>query len=84
MEETFNFLWAYRKYRPYVLDMLKIVPYENKEAITYALWRYETEFYVPPRDAFRSILRKIKRGDLLSTPPCVSGVMEEDIPKELR
>lgn len=82
--ETYNFLWAFRKYRSYVLDMQKIAPDVSNQAITYAFWRYENEFYVPPDDAFHSIRRTYESGQMLAMPPIESRVMEEDIPNELR
>lgn len=84
MEESFNFLWAYWFYRHYVDDMLILAPHESKVNITFKFWQYEKQFYIPPEDAFQSILRKIGQGRPLQGPPIESKVMEEDIPNELR
>lgn len=64
--------------------MLEFAPHESKVNITYTFWRYENQFYIPPQDAFQSIVRKIGQGHRLQGPPIESKVMEEDIPTELR
>ena len=84
MSKTFSLGWAYYTYQKYVVDLLKLAPHESIFSVTYAFWRYEEEFFVPPDDAFHSILRKARQGQPLSLPPVEPKVMEEDIPNELR
>ena len=48
------------KYADYVEAVLKECPEANAEEVAEAFAKYETEFYIPPQDAMRSVLRRFK------------------------
>ena len=50
------------KYADYVEAVLKECPEANAEEVAEAFAKYETEFYIPPQDAMRSVLRRFKSG----------------------
>ena len=58
------------KYETHVKSILSECPDADPEEVAAAFEKYETEFFIPPQDAMRSILRRFK-GD--KTPTSSSG-----------
>ncbi|MCH1540036.1 MAG: hypothetical protein L7S56_01185 [Candidatus Poseidonia sp.] len=50
------------KYADYIEAVLKECPEASPDEIAEAFSKYETEFYIPPQDAMRSVLRRFKSG----------------------
>jgi len=50
------------KYADYVEAILKECPEADAAQISEAFAKYEEEFYIPPQDAMRSVLRRFKSG----------------------
>ena len=50
------------KYADYVEAILKECPDADAAQISEAFAKYEEEFYIPPQDAMRSVLRRFKSG----------------------
>ena len=48
------------KYETHVKAILSECPDADPKEIAEAFAKYETEFYIPPQDAMRSILRRFK------------------------
>ena len=57
------------KYADYVEAVLKECPDADTGEIEEAFAKYENEFYIPPQDAMRSVLRRFKSG----TTPAPQG-----------
>ncbi|MBT6845404.1 MAG: hypothetical protein HOA11_06605 [Euryarchaeota archaeon] len=55
------------KYETHVKSILAECPDADSEEISVAFAKYEKEFFIPPQDAMRSILRRFK-GDIAPTP----------------
>ena len=55
------------KYETHVKSILAECPDADPEAVSAAFAKYETEFFIPPQDAMRSILRRFK-GETTPTP----------------
>ena len=53
---------ADEKYADYVEAILKECPDADASQVAEAFAKYETEFYIPPQDAMRSVLRRFKSG----------------------
>ena len=60
------------KYESHVKSILAECPDADPEEIAAAFAKYETEFFIPPQDAMRSILRRFK-GDKTPAPSGSSG-----------
>jgi ssDNA-binding replication factor A large subunit len=50
------------KYADYVAAILKECPDADANEVAEAFAKYEEEFYIPPQDAMRSVLRRFKSG----------------------
>ena len=61
---------ADEKYADYVQAVLKECPDANPTDVAEAFAKYEEEFYIPPQDAMRSVLRRFQSG---TSPTPVSG-----------
>lgn len=61
---------AEEKYADYVQAVLKECPDANPSDVAEAFAKYEEEFYIPPQDAMRSVLRRFQSG---TSPTPVSG-----------
>ena len=61
---------AEEKYADYVQAVLKECPDANPTDVAEAFAKYEEEFYIPPQDAMRSVLRRFQSG---TSPTPVSG-----------
>ncbi|MGB0377820.1 MAG: hypothetical protein ACPGGE_03280, partial [Poseidonia sp.] len=61
---------AEEKYADYVQAVLKECPDANPTDVADAFAKYEEEFYIPPQDAMRSVLRRFQSG---TSPTPVSG-----------
>jgi len=48
------------KYSDYIDAVLKEIPEASADEIHAAFEKYENEFYIPPQDALRSVLRKFQ------------------------
>lgn len=48
------------KYETHVKAILAECPEADPKEVAEAFAKYETEFYIPPQDAMRSILRRFK------------------------
>jgi len=57
------------KYADYVQAVLKECPDADEGEIAEAFAKYENEFYIPPQDAMRSVLRRFQSG----TSPATTG-----------
>ena len=55
------------KYETHIKSILAECPDANPEEVSAAFAKYETEFFIPPQDAMRSILRRFK-GETTPTP----------------
>ncbi len=55
------------KYETHVKSILAECPDADPEAVSAAFAKYDTEFFIPPQDAMRSILRRFK-GETASQP----------------
>ncbi|MDA8610646.1 hypothetical protein N9L86_05555, partial [Euryarchaeota archaeon] len=60
------------KYETHVKSILSECPDADPEEVAAAFEKYETEFFIPPQDAMRSILRRFK-GDKTPAPSGSSG-----------
>lgn len=86
MTKQFVFEDAYRVYGPWAHQVLQEEhgpPIRSLTAVVYEFWNFEINYYIPPRDAFRSVLLYTKEGRLAYDRLMVTW-MEEDIPVELR
>ena len=61
---------AEEKYADYVQAVLKECPDASPTEVAEAFAKYEEEFYIPPQDAMRSVLRRFQSG---TSPTPVSG-----------
>ena len=61
---------ADEKYADYIQAVLKECPDANPTDVAEAFAKYEEEFYIPPQDAMRSVLRRFQSG---TSPTPVSG-----------
>ena len=61
------------KYADYVDAVLKECPEADAAEIAEAFSKYENEFYIPPQDAMRSVLRRFKSG---TTPTPQGGASQ--------
>ena len=61
------------KYADYVDAVLKECPEVDAAEIAEAFSKYENEFYIPPQDAMRSVLRRFKSG---TTPTPQGGASQ--------
>jgi len=61
---------AEEKYADYVQAVLKECPDASPTDVAEAFAKYEEEFYIPPQDAMRSVLRRFQSG---TSPTPVSG-----------
>ena len=50
------------KYADYIEAILKECPDADESEVAEAFAKYEEEFYIPPQDAMRSVLRRFKSG----------------------
>ena len=50
------------KYADYVQAVIKECPDAEPAEVASAFAKYEDEFYIPPQDAMRSVLRRFKSG----------------------
>ena len=66
------------KYDSHIKAVLSECPNANKDEIREAFEKYESEFYIPPQDALRSIIRRFK-GDM--APSSSSNNYSNDSPK---
>ncbi|MEC7599980.1 MAG: hypothetical protein VYB23_00905 [Candidatus Thermoplasmatota archaeon] len=57
------------KYADYIQAVLKECPDANPSEVAEAFAKYEEEFYIPPQDAMRSVLRRFQSG----TTPAPTG-----------
>ena len=86
MTKQFVFEDAYREYGPWAHQVVQEEhgpPIRSLTAVVYEFWNWEKNFYIPPRDAFRSVLRYTKQGRLAYDRLMVA-LMEDCIPNELR
>ena len=60
------------KYETHVQSILAECPDADPEEISAAFAKYEKEFFIPPQDAMRSILRRFK-GETTPTPSAGSS-----------
>ena len=49
------------KYADYIQAVLKECPDANPSEVAEAFAKYEEEFYIPPQDAMRSVLRRFQK-----------------------
>ena len=66
------------KYDSHIKAVLSECPNADKDEIREAFEKYESEFYIPPQDALRSIIRRFK-GDM--APSSNSNSYSNDSPK---
>ena len=66
------------KYDSHIKAVLSECPNADKDEIREAFEKYESEFYIPPQDALRSIIRRFK-GDM--APSSSSNNYSNDSPK---
>jgi len=71
------------KYETHVKSILAECPDANPEEISAAFAKYETEFFIPPQDAMRSILRRFK-GETTPTPSAGTSGSTSSAPKPTR
>ena len=72
------------KYETHIKSILAECPDADPEAISAAFAKYESEFFIPPQDAMRSILRRFK-GETTPTPSAgSSGTSSSSAPKTTR
>mgnify|MGYP006085996095 FL=1 len=72
------------KYETHIKSILAECPDADPEAISAAFAKYESEFFIPPQDAMRSILRRFK-GETTPTPSAgSSGSSSSSAPKTTR
>ena len=50
------------KYADYIEAVIKECPDATPAEVAEAFAKYEQEFYIPPQDAMRSVLRRFKSG----------------------
>ena len=66
------------KYETHIKAVLSECPDADKDEIREAFEKYESEFYIPPQDALRSIIRRFK-GDM--APSTTNNSYSNDSPK---
>lgn len=66
------------KYETHIKAVLSECPDADKDEIREAFEKYESEFYIPPQDALRSIIRRFK-GDM--APSTTNNSNSNDSPK---
>ena len=71
------------KYETHVKSILAECPDANPEEVSAAFAKYETEFFIPPQDAMRSILRRFK-GETTPTPSAGTSGSSSSAPKPTR
>jgi len=71
------------KYETHVKSILSECPDADPEEIAAAFEKYETEFFIPPQDAMRSILRRFK-GDKTPKPSSGSSGGSSAAPRNTR
>jgi hypothetical protein len=71
------------KYETHVKSILSECPDADPEEVAAAFEKYETEFFIPPQDAMRSILRRFK-GDKTPTPSSGSSGGSSAAPRNTR
>ena len=55
------------KYESHISAVLSECPNADKDEVREAFEKYESEFYIPPQDALRSIIRRFK-GEMAPSP----------------
>lgn len=72
---------AEEKYADYVQAVLKECPDADATEVAEAFAKYEEEFYIPPQDAMRSVLRRFQSGT--SPAPASSGGQQNRTTKKV-
>ena len=70
------------KYETHVNAILAECPDADPKDIAEAFAKYETEFYIPPQDAMRSILRRFKGSSQSQQPAALLKAAHP--PREIR
>ena len=61
------------KYADYIEAVIKECPDAAPAEVAEAFAKYEQEFYIPPQDAMRSVLRRFKSGTSIQGPRVQMG-----------
>ena len=71
------------KYEDHINAVLSECPNADREEIREAFAKYESEFYIPPQDALRSIIRRFKGDMELTNTPSSSGNQKATVSKKV-
>jgi len=71
------------KYEDHINAVLSECPNADREEIREAFAKYESEFYIPPQDALRSIIRRFKGDMAPSNTPSSSGNQKTTVSKKV-
>ena len=70
------------KYDDHINAVLSECPSADRGEVKEAFAKYESEFYIPPQDALRSIIRRFK-GDMAPSTSTVASTQKETVSKKV-